>query len=168
MGEQREKRLISEWRAERYPRDPHILGCPLGAVDAEVVAKFGLNRAIKIARPWRLEADCVVTLAGRVIVAEAKIFRPRDGVGDLLVYKPLITITPELQAYKDVPVDLVLVIPWVTKVVREMAEASGIRIDLYSPAWCADYIEEHNKYWTAEYRQARAEKLRVRQALGVE
>ena len=168
MGEQREKRLITEWRAERYPRDPHILGCPLGAVEAELVAKVGLDRAIRLSRPWRLEADCVVTLPGRVIVAEAKIFRPRDGVGDLLVYKPLVSRTPELAAYKDVAVDLVLVIPWVTKVVEEMAEASGVRIDLFSPAWSAEYMAQHQNYWTAEYRQARAEKKRVIQALGLE
>lgn len=168
MGEQREKRLISEWRQERYPRDPHILGCPLGAVEAELVGRMGLSRAIAVSRPWRLEADCVVTLPGRVIVAEAKIFRPRDGVGDLLVYKPLIARTPELAEYADRPVDLVLVIPWVTRVVEEMAEASGIRIDLFSPAWCADYIEEHHKYWTPEYQTARQEKKRVIQALGLE
>jgi len=168
MGEQREKRLISEWRAARYPRDPHILGCPLGAVDSELVAREGLSRAIRIARPWRLEADAVVIRPTRLIVAEAKIFRPRDGVGDLLVYKPLVPLTPELADYKDLPVELVLVVPLVTNVVREMASASGIRVDIFSPAWVADFIEEHQKYWTPEYRQARAEKLQVRKALGVE
>ena len=167
MGEQREKRLISEWRAERYPRDPHILGCPLGAVDSELVAKEGLSRAIRLARPWRLEADAVVMTPSRLVVAEAKIFRPRDGVGDLLCYKPLVLLTPELEQYKDLPVELVLVVPLVTNVVREMAAASGIRVDIYSPAWVADYIEEHQKYWTPEYQQARQERNAVRKALGV-
>lgn len=168
MGEQREKRLISEWRQERYPRDPHILGCPLGGVDQELVAKMGQARAIAVSRPWRMEADAVVILPGLLIVAEAKIFRPRDGVGDLLVYKPLIAKTPELAVNKDLPVSLVLVIPWVNRVVEEMCEASGIKIDLYSPAWAAEYMDQHQNYWTAEYRQARAEKKRVIQALGLE
>ena len=168
MGEQRETRLISEWRLARYPNDQHILGCPLGAIDADQVAKLGLGRATKMARPWRLEADCVIIRPGRLIMAEAKIFRPRDGVGDLLVYKPLVLKTPELEAYKDVPVDLVLVIPWVNSVVEELCEAHGVKIDLFSPQWAADFMAEHQKYWTPEYRQARADKLQVRKALGVE
>jgi hypothetical protein len=168
MGEQRERRLISEWRMTRYPLETHILGSPLGSVQQELVANIGMARAIKMSRPWRLEADCVVATKDKLVIAEAKIFRPRDGVGDLLVYKPLVPKTPELQQYKDLPVELVLVIPWVNEVVREMCAEHKITVDLFAPPWVSDFIEEHSKYWTAEYQAARAEKLRVRTALGVE
>lgn len=168
MGEQRERRLISEWRAARYPLDTHILGCPLGAVQQELVAKIGLARAISMSRPWRLEADCVVATPSKLIIAEAKVFRPRDGVGDLLVYRPLVATTPELAQWLKLPVELVLVIPWVNEVVREMCQAHGIVVDLFAPPWANDFIEEHSKYWTAEYQAARAEKKRLRTALGVE
>jgi hypothetical protein len=168
MGEQRERRLISEWRAEKYPKDQHILGCPLGAIQAELTAKIGLHRAIKASRPWRLEADAVVITSGRLILAEAKVFRPRDGIGDLLCYKGVVAATPELQPYLDRPLELVLVIPWATALVEDMCKASGIRLDIFNPLWVADFIESMHKYWTPEYQAARAEKKRLRQALGVE
>lgn len=168
MGEQRERRLIAEWRQARYPNDQHIMGCPLGSADPDQVAKVGLTQALKAARPWRLEADCVVIRPGRLIVAEAKIFRPRDGVGDLLCYRPLLARTPELAQYQDVPVDLVLVIPQTTAVIQEMCDQHGIRVDAFCPDWIAAYVQDHNKYWTAEYQSARADRNAVRKALGVE
>ena len=168
MGEQRERRLISEWRAEKYPRDQHILGCPLGAIQEELVARLGLHRAIKTSRPWRMEADAVVITNGRLVLAEAKIFRPRDGIGDLLCYKPLVASTPELQPYLDRPLQLVLVIPWATQTVEDLCQAHDIRLELFNPLWVADFIESMHKYWTPEYQAARAEKKRLRTALGVE
>ena len=168
MGEQRERRLISEWALERYPKDRRILSCPLGAIETELVARVGQVRAVKLSRPWRLEVDVIIPTDSRLIVAEAKIFRPRDGIGDLLVYRPQIPKTPELAQYRALPIELVLVAPWDSDYIRGMCEDVGVRLDVFGPSWVADYIEEHHKYWTSEYQAARAERRRVREALGVE
>jgi len=168
MGQQRERRLISEWALARYPRDRRILGCPIGEVRTELVSRVGQARAVRLSRPWRLEVDAVIPTADRLVVAEAKIFRPRDGIGDLLVYRAQVWKTPELQQYRDLDLDLVLVSPWESDFILELCRDGGIRLEVYGPPWVADYIEEHHKYWTPEYQAARAEKRRLREVLGVE
>ena len=132
------------------------------------MASLGLRKAVRVGRPWRLEVDALVFADTKLVLAEAKVYNLRDGVGDLLCYRPQIPVTPELQEYKDWPVEMVLVIPWTSDWALEIAETAGVNVDVFCPDWLVDYIEEHHKYWTKAYRQARAEKKAMRKVLGLE
>ena len=168
MSEQRERRLVSEWRLERYPSAAHILECNIGPLPEDLADTYGQTKAAKMFNAWRLVVDCVVILQDRLLLVEGKVFRPRDGVGDLLCYRPLVYLTPELVQYKGLPIELVLVIPWTNSMVNTLCEVNGIRMELFSPAWVQDFVVEHGKYWTREYLAKRAERNRIRKALGVE
>lgn len=167
MGEQRERRLISEWALARHPKDHVLFNVPIGEVLNEFIIKYGPARAVKASKPWRLEVDAVVVTRSELILAEAKIFQIRNAVADLLCYRPLVQSTPELREWKDLPLRMVVIIPWTSRVVEEMCSANGITVDVFAPEWLSAYIEEHGKYWTRPYQEARQERKILREALGI-
>lgn len=168
MGEQRERRLIAEWRYARYPKEHHQFNAPLGAPEEELVIRYGMPKAVSMSRPWRCEVDCIVFLDHRLLLVEAKVWRPRDALGDLMLYRNLVPDTPELEKYRGFDIELVMVIPWATRRIEAMARAAGVTIDVFAPPWVADFMEQHTRYWTAEYKSAREEKKALRRSLGVE
>jgi len=111
--------------------------------------------------------DAVAVEHGRLVFIEAKVFKLVDGLAKLPLYASLLPTTPELHDKKDLQVVMRLVAPWTSPNVETMARSQGIEVVVFSPAWIADYVEQYQHYWTAEYREARAERQRLREELGV-
>lgn len=164
----REKRLIADYIAERFPNDHVIMGCPLGPVPESIIAQYGFRQAIRVARGIRPEVDALVIRKAQLVLVEAKIFKWLDGIAKLPVYGGLVTSTPELQPYRDLERRLILCTPWTSENVQAAANAQGVTIDIYNPPWIAAYVDETHKYWTKEYRDKRDEKMRLRKILGLE
>jgi hypothetical protein len=168
MSEQRERRLISEWAAQRHPQDVVTFNCPLGSIHEDLANVYGQLQGLQKWRSWRMKADAVIRTKTTIVVAEAKIYEIKSAIGDLLIYNLLLPHTPELQPYLPRTIDLVMVTPWITPTVQELATATGIRLELFSPDWVKDYVEEHSRYFTRPYQKARSERKALRAALGVE
>jgi len=168
MGEQRERRLIAEWARERFPTERKMFNVPLGSEHEELDEVYKQIRGLNSWHPWRLKADCVVVTGSCLIIAEAKIFQLKSAIGDLLIYKGLITSTPELQHYLPRIIELRAVMPWLNPSIQELGTSSGVVIDVFSPPWIRDYVEEHGKYHTRPYMTKRLEKQRVIKSLGLE
>lgn len=168
MGQPRERRYIAEYVAKTFPDSPVKLGCPLGPGVRGLVEEYGLPKALTMSRGFRPEVDAVVVLPEKLIVIEAKIFKIVDGISKLPVYASLIPATPELWIHRKLPVEMRLITPWLTAQVQEMARGMGVEVDIYNPPWIKDYVDKMHSYWTAEAREARAAKLKLREILGVE
>ena len=166
--QQRQVRLTAEWMAERYPRGGYTLNAWLGPSLPGLVEEKGLERALRESAPWRPRVDALVVEADKVVLVEAEIRQPRNAVGHLLVYKSLVASTPELADHLGKPVVLVLLTPWTNATIEAMARESHIQVEVYNPAWIAEYVEELHVYWTREYQEARAQKMAIREMLGVE
>jgi hypothetical protein len=168
MGQMRERRLISEYVAERFSKDRVILGCPLGSAPEKLIATLGPRRALRVARGLRPEVDALVVRGQQLIMVEAKIRAWVDGIAKLPLYKSLVPTTPELEQYKDYPVEMRLCFPWYSETIDQAAKNLGVVLDVYHKPWIDEYLEELGKYWSGEYITARAEKRRMREILGVE
>jgi hypothetical protein len=158
--QKRERRYIAEWAYSKFPNATIKLNVPLGPIPKSLEEEVGLYRALRVFRPWRAKADAIVILPDKLIAAEADIRDPRRGLSDLLIYRDLIDLTPELESYKNLPKEFWIVVPWVTTWVKEYAEKNNIKIDIYCPDWIKDYIEELQKYYTPEGREKREERRR--------
>jgi len=168
MGQQRERRLVSEYVAERFPRARVIMGCPLGPAPEKLVATLGPRKALRVARGLRPEVDALVIENHRLIMVEAKIRAWIDGIAKLPVYKSLVPTTPELEQYTDYPVEMRLCFPWHSETIEAAAKNLGVVLDVFHKPWIDEYLEELGKYWSGEYITGRAEKKRMREILGVE
>ena len=168
MAEERERRMISEWALDRHPQDIVRFNLPLGAIPANLPQVTSEGKRTGAARPWRLRADAVVICPDRLRIVEAKILSTKSALGDLLLYRPLVDETPELQMYMPRTIEMVAVVPWESESIQAIARPLGITIDVFEPDWLEEFLGWRHRYWTREYRQAREAKNLMREALGVD
>ena len=168
LGQPRERLLIKDYIAERYLGEHVILGCPLGPVPEVIIATYGYRQALRVARGIRPEVDALVIKAPNLILIEAKIFKWLDGLSKLPVYASLIPTTYELEQYRDYNIVMRLVTPWINETIETAAANLGVKVEIFSPPWSADYVDKMHHYWTSEYRHERDEKVRLRKLFGLE
>lgn len=158
-----EPRWVSWYCVKHYPREIVKLRCPLGPIPEDLKKAVGEARGIKMYRPWRPEVDGLVILPGAIRLIEAKIFKYMDGLSKLPVYRDLVPTTPELQAWRNLPVQMYFLIPTRIDWVLAAAEKNGVMVDTDAPDYIKQAWEERDKYWTRDYvekREARKEKLK--------
>lgn len=163
-----ETRLIAEYVATKFPGQRVAMGVPLGPAIDTGPARLTHGQALAASRPWRPEVDALVWRDGVLLLIEAKIANYVDGLAKLPLYKSLVVTTPELAEWVSWEVRMRLVVPRAKAWIELMAEAAGVEIDLFEPAWISDYYDYRDRYWTKEYRERREEILRLRRELGVE
>ncbi len=165
---ERERRYISEYLLKTWPEGGYQLNVELGPIPKEYIDRYGLGKAAAIFRPTRPRVDAVRWSKDEYILIEAKIRDIKAGIGDLTYYLAMAKQAPDLPFYDGQPIKLRMVVPWMLDSIRERAGAVGIEVDVFWVEWIDDYIKERQHYFTAEYRNARAEKMRLREILGVD
>jgi len=90
---------------------------------------------------WRRWADAIIILKDKLIVLEAAI-RPQPGkISQLDLYTRLVPHTPELAAWKALPIEKVLLYAIEDPATTLMAREQGIRCVEYKPLWLESYLE---------------------------
>lgn len=165
---ERERRYISEYMLYAFPDGNWQLNVELGAIPQEYVDRYGLGKAAAYFRPSRPRVDAVRWTPTAYFLIEAKIRDIKAGVGDLAFYKGMAAQTVDLPFYDGQPIICRLVVPWTIEWIEQAAKAAGVQVVVYWSDWIADYVRERQHYFTAEYREQRAEIARLREILGVE
>lgn len=165
---ERERRYISEYMLKEWPQGGWQLNVELGAIPQEYVDRYGLGKAAALFRPTRPRVDAVKWTDSAYYLIEAKIVSIKTGIGDLTYYRGMALKTPDLPFYDGQPIVCRLVVPWMLEWIRTAAEAAQVDVVVFWAEWIADYVKERQHYFTAEYRAERAEKMRLREILGVD
>lgn len=165
---ERERRFISEYMVETWPKGDWQLNVELGPIPQEYVDRYGLGKAAAMFRPTRPRVDAVKWDGDKYYIIEAKIRDIKAGIGDLTYYLAMVPKTPDLLMYKGQTVVGRLVVPWMLDWIKTAADAVGIEVVIFKPDWIDDYVKERQHYFTAAYRAARAEKMKLREILGVD
>jgi len=165
---ERERRYISEYMLKTWPKGNWQLNVELGAIPQEYVDRFGLGKASAMFRPTRPRVDAVKWTDTAYYLIEAKVRDIKAGIGDLTYYRGLVPQTLDLPFYDGQPVIYRLVVPWIIDWIKTAADGAGVEIVVFKPAWIDDYVKERQHYFTAEYRAERAEKMHLREVLGVD
>lgn len=166
--EDRERRYIADYMVELMGNQPYSLNVPLGPIPEEITARHGLSAGAALFRPSRPRIDATAWTPEGYWLIEAKIREAKSAIGDLLVYSALAAKTLDLPGYTGQPIKMRLVVPWALDWIQQAAEAHGMELRIYLPAWVEQYVRDHQLYFTREYRIARDEKMRLRKTLGVD
>ena len=165
---ERERRYISEYMLKTWPEGGWQLNVELGPIPQEYVDRYGLGKAAALFRPTRPRVDAVKWTPDKYYLIEAKLRDIKAGIGDLSYYRNMVKGTLDLPFYDGQPIICRLVVPWMIDWIRMAAEAAGVEVIVYFAAWVEDYVKERQHYFTAAYREERAEKMRLREILGVD
>ena len=165
---ERERRYISEYLLKTWPKGGWQLNVELGPIPQEYVDRYGMGKAAAIFRPTRPRVDAVRWQDDKYYLIEAKIRDIKAGIGDLSYYRNMIPLTKDLPFYDGQPVVCRLVVPWMIDWIRAAADAAQVEVIVFMADWINDYVEERKHYFTSEYRAERAEKMRLREILGVD
>jgi hypothetical protein len=135
-----EKRLLEEWIAAKYPQAQVMLNLRLGPTAKHLVNVEVTPQLEAMLRVSNWYADAVILLPHELLVVEAKVDPLPEAIGQALFYSRLIYRTPALSE-----VDPALIVPVVLfgeddAEVTTFARQLGCRVELYTPAWIADYL----------------------------
>lgn len=166
--QERERRYISEYMKDTAAEGEYQLNVELGAIPAEYVTRYGMTRAAALFRPTRPRVDAIRWSPDKYILIEAKLRDIKAGIGDLLYYRSLLPETLDLPYYEKQPIVYRLVIPFEYDWIKRAAVASNVELVVQLYDWVREYVKERQHYFTAEYRDARKEKMHLREILGVE
>lgn len=168
VRKERERRFISEYMMRQWPEGGWQLNVELGPIPQDYIDRYGLGKAAAIFRPTRPRVDAVKWTPEKYYLIEAKLRDIKAGIGDLTYYRGMIPLTPDLPYYDGQEIIYRLVIPWMIDWINAAAAGAQVDVDIFEPDWVKDYIKERQHYFTAEYRAERAEKMRLREILGVD
>ncbi len=165
---ERERRYIAEYMMFAWPEGGWQLNVELGPIPKEYVDRYGLGKAAALFRPTRPRVDAVKWTEAAYYIIEAKIRDIKAGIGDLSYYRNMVPSTLDLPFYDGQPLVCRLVVPWMIDWIKSAADAAQVEVIVYWSDWIADYVKERQHYFTAEYRDQRAEIKRLREILGVD
>jgi len=122
-GQQKESILLVKWLAKFHRTDLQWRRVRLGQVATKEEAKY-----YKVILRW---ADAVFVKDGIVYIVEAKL-RPDLGViGQLEGYKKLFPATPEFTQYKNWPVKMILLSPFLDLNIAELCKDKDIIYEVW-------------------------------------
>lgn len=166
--QERERRYIAEYMAEKFPDLNYMLNVELGPIPEDLVQRHGYAMAAKLFRPTRLRVDAVAWTSDVYLLIEAKLRNLKDGIGDLLIYSRLGPKTLDLPYYDGQRFQMRLIVPFDLEWIRDITGATMIEYHIQWYDWIGDYVRERQEYFTAAHRFKRNEIIRLRKVLGVE
>ena len=141
----RDRRYVAEWVIKNYPRAQVFYNLRLGLPPREIAAAFPGTNADRMARVWKKTCDAVVITDDSMILVEGELRRPLEALGELLVYRDLLSTTPELQPYLGRKVRTVLLCPVEDPSLDLQLRELGIEKAVFRPPWVEDYLREVNR-----------------------
>ena len=140
--EPRETRMLSEWIGEHFPNSRVLLQVKVGIVEPR--GPLGPltpaeRRAIGVNRRY---ADAIIIEPERLVLIEASVKAKAAKLGDLLVYSQAIPFTEELEEFRNLPIQAVLLSGIEDMFLRMTAEKMGFEFHVFQPVWLTEYLQK--------------------------
>lgn len=136
----RESALLDEWLSLRYPGVRSSGRLRLGPTTVTVVGRELTPEQVRMLSVENWYADAIVLAPGEQLVVEAKVQAKPAAIGEVLFYQRLLARTPELQGFGAVRFQPLVLFAESDADVTDFAHGLGVRVEIYSPPWIADYI----------------------------
>jgi len=137
----RELRLISEYLAKYYGKYPTYTRVRLGAIHPDLLLPELTPEERRMLSVWKRWADAVVVTPTKLILIEGAIFPDPGDISKLLLYRELLKVTPEFEEWRDLPIEMQIVVAIEDPLLSKIARESGILVRVFKPPWIKDYLE---------------------------
>jgi len=124
MVQQSEAKLVTKWLAKFHRTAPQWKRIRLGQVSDKAEAKY-----YKVILRW---ADAIFLEDGKVWIVEGKLRPDLGAIGQLEGYKKLFGVTPEFSAYKNWPVEMILLSPFLDLNIAELCKDKSIIYEIWN------------------------------------
>jgi len=137
----REMQMLAEWIAKTQQGKRVLQRVRLGSPSSSVpTAEMGPEEMAMVG-VWRRWADAVILEDKGVTIVEAAI-RPQPGkISQLELYAMLFPHTPEMEAWKGLPISLLLLYAIEDPATILLARGRGILCIEYKPSWLPAYLD---------------------------
>lgn len=137
----REMQMLAEWLAKTQTGKRWMTRVRLGSPRSEVALPTMSPEERSMVGVWRRWADAILLEENKVTIVESAI-RPQPGkISQLELYKMLFPLTPELEPWKSLPIDMILLYAIEDPATIALARQKGIRCIEYKPLWLPSYLE---------------------------
>jgi len=133
--------MVSEWLMKTQKLKRWMTRVRLGSPRPEVPRPDMSPEELAMIGSWRRWADAIILENDKVTIVEAAI-RPEPGdISKLQLYARLFPHTPEFEAWRALPVELILLYAIEDPAVVLLAREAKIRAIEYKPTWLPSYME---------------------------
>jgi hypothetical protein len=142
---QRDRRYVAEFVDQYYPHDRVFFNLRLGPPPIAMAEAYpGLN-VDRYARVWKKTCDAVVVTADEMVLIEGELRRPLLALGELISYRDLLSLTPELKAFGGKPIRSILLCPLTDPTLELQLKEHNIQAVVFRPKWVEEYLKEVNR-----------------------
>lgn len=139
-----ERRYIVEWVEKNHPQPlARLYNVRLGTVSPEIRASAP-GQPESFFKTSLSYADSVVVTEDELLVIEAKIYTPENGIAQLNRYARLVPTSPDLKMWASRPVKKILVTWRGTMPIIDEANHNGVTVVIFRPAWIEPILRERN------------------------
>ena len=138
----RDKRYVAQWVIENYPHEQVFYNLRLGGVPAELRARYPGVDVDRMARVYKKTCDAVVVTETELVLIEGELRRPLLALGELLIYRDLLSTTPELKPWSHLPVRTILLCPVEDPSLDISLARHKIEKAVFKPPWVEKYLQE--------------------------
>lgn len=134
--------LLREWAAMRYPMANLFANVKLGPTQAQLV---GVKVHPAFVRALEVElwyADGMIDLPSEVLVIESKMQATPGAVSQVKFYCRQVIRTAKFAPLLRKPIVPVVLFAEDDHDVTQFCRTEGVRVELYTPAWITDYLEQ--------------------------
>lgn len=137
----REMQMLAEWLTKTQRGKRYMTRVRLGSPKPSAPAAELTPEEAAMVGSWRRWADAIILEDDKVTIVEAAI-RPNPGkISQLELYKMLFPHTPELRAWRELPVHMILLYAIEDPATNLLARQKGIKTIEYKPEWLPAYLE---------------------------
>lgn len=137
----REMQMLTEWLTKTQRGKRWLTRVRLGSPKPAIPRPYMSVEEKAMIGAWRRWADAVILEDDKVTIVEAAI-RPQPGkISQLELYQMLFPHTPEYEAWRGVPIHLLLLYSIEDSATILLARRKGIKCVQYVPLWLPAYLE---------------------------
>ncbi len=139
---QRDRRYVVEYVTNTYPHDLAWFNLRMGMAPISVAEAHPGMDVDRYARVWKKTCDAVVVTPNEIVLIEGELRRPSLALGELLVYRDLISTTTELKPYSGRAIKTILLCPITDPTLTMQLKDHKIDLAVYRPKWVEQYLQE--------------------------
>ena len=138
--QQREVRLVADFVAEFYPDDRAIFNIRVGGINPVITDQDLSPAELAILGVHRRYADAIVIRERDLVLIEGYILPSLGKISQILGYRALLPLTPELGTFASMPITAIIVGPIEDQFMARLARESGIQVRVYRPPWIEAFL----------------------------